>query len=224
MDKLYYYSNQIKDTEIEYETVKEVENKYKKLTKLNEKVLCMSKSINENDEIKIVENTFFKLFCYNEYQDGIFNTGYLQHFENILRNNGFNLKETGVVNKLAKEEQQEFNEVYELIKDEEFNDFINLKYNEIEDEEDAPLQDCLNSKYKNLNGRCNLLNIPSKEEAEKYKVFLTDEYALRNYFNLLTLFRTDQYIKLKNQEKLNETFKIKNLSNVYNKLSLLKTF
>jgi hypothetical protein len=69
-----------------------------------------------------------------------------------------------------------------------------------------------------------LLNIPSKEEAEKYKVFLTDEYALRNYFNLLTLFRTDQYIKLKNQEKLNETFKIKILSNVYNKLSLLKTF
>ena len=71
-------------------------------------------------------------------------------------------------------------------------------------------QECLNSKYKNLNGRCNLLNIPSKEEAEKYKVFLTDEYALKNYFNLLTLFRTEQYIKTKHQEKATETFKIKN--------------
>ena len=36
----------------------------------------------------------------------------------------------------SKEEQKEFNEVYEIVKEEEFNSFVNLKFNEIETEED----------------------------------------------------------------------------------------
>ena len=35
---------------------------------------------------------FFKLFCYNEFVKDIYNTNKLAHYENILRDNKFDLK------------------------------------------------------------------------------------------------------------------------------------
>jgi hypothetical protein len=34
-------------------------------------------------------NSFLKLFCYNEYVKDIYNTNKLAHYENILRDNNF---------------------------------------------------------------------------------------------------------------------------------------
>lgn len=219
MDKLIYFSKEIKPQKKEYETLKEVENRYKRLIKQNEKVLSMSKSINECDEIKIVNNTFFKLFCHNEYQDSIFKTGFLQHYENILNDNGFELSSKGDYMTLDKLEKQDFNAIYDLVKFEEFEEFVEEHFKVIENEEDI-----IETKHIHLKARCTLLNIPTKEDAEKYKVYITDAYALKNYFNFLGLFRTDEYIKLKLREKEKESFKIKTLSSVYNKLSLLSQF
>ena len=55
----------------------------------------MSQSINKYDETEIAENTYFKLFCYNDFLADIFKTGILPHFQNILVNNGFGLSEIG---------------------------------------------------------------------------------------------------------------------------------
>jgi len=221
LNELNYYCAEIKAKKQEYQTIKEVENKYKKMIKINEKVLNMSKSINENDEIKIIENTYFKLFCYNEFLESFYNTGFLQHYQNILKNNGFNLKDIGETKKMNFNEKKEFNEIYETIKEEELKEFLDSTYNELNDEEDIKKYEEVQYKHSILKSRLTLLNIPDRVEAEKYKLFFTDEYALKNYFNFITLLRTDEYIKNKNAEKLSQTFKIKNLSNVYNKLSLL---
>jgi len=224
MSELNYYCAEIKPLKQDFETLKEIENKYKKLIKMNEKILSMSKSINENDEIKIVENTFFKLYCYNEFIDSFFNTGYLQHYENILKNNGFNLKNVGELNKMEKNDKKDFSDVYETIKDEQFKEFIDTKFTELIDEQDLEKVNNILIKHSVLNGRFTLLNLPNREETEKYKIFLTDEYALRNYFNFLGLFRTSEYTKNKSNEKITETFKIKNLSNNHNKILLLEEF
>ena len=56
----------------------------------NDKIVRMSQSINTYDETEIVEDTYFKLFCYNEFLSDIYKTGFLQHFQNILNCNGFN--------------------------------------------------------------------------------------------------------------------------------------
>ena len=45
--------------------------------------------------IEIVENTYFKLLCYDVFLADIFKTGFLQHFQNILVNNGFGMSEVG---------------------------------------------------------------------------------------------------------------------------------
>lgn len=224
IDKLYYYSREIKDRPMECSTIKEVENKYKTMIKYNEKLLGLSKSVNENDEIKIINNTYFKIFCYEEYQDSIFRTGFIKHFENILKDNGFNVVETGVYKKLDKEDQKEINEVYNQIKEDDFDTFVKAKYKDVTDEEDLTKHTEIINQYNVMNNRLSILNIPNKEEAEKYKVFIMDEYALRNYYNFLSLFRESVYIKAKLKEKQQATFKVKVVNNMFSKVALLEQF
>lgn len=224
MDKLYYFSKEIKSQKMECETIKEVENKYKKMIKYNDKILGLSKSINENDEIKIVNNTFFKLFCYNEYQISIFKTGFLQHFENLLKDNGFNLTQTGQYKKLDKDELKELNEVYKLLKEDDFEKYKVAKFTELDNDEDLTKNEEIIKEYSILDNRFNLLNIPNKEEAENYKVFMMDEYALKNYYNFLSLFRKSDYIKNKLIEKKDDSFNVKVINSMFSKVSLLEKF
>lgn len=51
--------------------------------------MCLS--MDENDDLKVYENLFFDLFCFNEYVQNIYNNNKADHFKIILENNGFNL-------------------------------------------------------------------------------------------------------------------------------------
>jgi len=219
MKELIYYTNEIKPQKMKHETLKEVETNYKKMVKFNNRLLGMSSSRNEDDEVKIIDNTFFKLFCYNEYQAEIFGTGFINHYENILIRDGFVLSEKGNNKKLEAETKKEFNELYKELQTENFDDFVELYYNI---EEELHLEKL--KEYKILSDRTELLNIPSKEEANKYKIFLIDDYALKNYYNLLNLLKTSDYIKNKQIQKRKETFEIKALSTSFNKVLLLVKF
>ena len=194
------------------------------MIKISEKILSMTKSINANDDIEIVENTFFKLYCYNIYQDNIFNSGYAQHYFNILKENGFNVSSVGETSKLEKETQKQINEVYEMIKQDEFDEFVEERFIEIETEEDIKKDEELGHVHKVMSVRCDLLNIPTKEYAIKYQKYIVDEYALTDYFNFLGLFRKEEYIIKKLKEKENESFKVKMVTNIFSKLSLLSQF
>ena len=52
---------------MKYKNQEKLETKYKKMIETNDKILRMSQSINKYDETEIVENTYFKLFCYNDF-------------------------------------------------------------------------------------------------------------------------------------------------------------
>ena len=41
--------------------------------------------LNKNDDAEIVENSFFNLWCYNEYVKDTFETNKLKHFEHFKR-------------------------------------------------------------------------------------------------------------------------------------------
>ena len=136
MKGLHIYIDKQKVQEQKFETLKEVENKYKKMLKVSERIFSISKSINESDEVRIVENTFFKLYCYNIYQDNVFSSGYAQHFFNILKDNGFNISSIGETKKLDKDTQKQINEIYEMVKQNEFDEFLTERFREILTEED----------------------------------------------------------------------------------------
>ena len=123
---------------------------------------------------------------------------------------------------MEKKDKKDFSDIYETIKDEQFKEFIETTYTDLINEQDVEKINNLLIKHSVLNSRLTLLNLPNREETERYKLFLTDEYALRNYFNFLGLFRNSEYTKKKNNEKIAETLKIKNLSNNHNKILLLE--
>ena len=184
----------------------------------------MSKSINEDDEITIVKNPFFKMFCYNEYQMDIFKTGFIQHFKNILIGNGFEYEEDGEYKQLVKAEKNKIENFTQVIKDKEFNEYVNTALIEFETEEQVDKFEKIQQKYKNLHARIRLLNIGSKEDAIEYKEFLTNEYLLNDYYNFLNLFKTNENIIKKYEERKQETLNIKLINCIYSKILLLKKF
>ena len=61
----------------------------------NDILTDMSMYIDEDDNIKMSNNGFFNLFCYNEYVKDTYNTNKLYHYENILLENKFVLSNKG---------------------------------------------------------------------------------------------------------------------------------
>ena len=228
MSQLIYYSEDPQARPMKYDTLEELEEAQQNLIKCNDKILKLSRTTTERDESQIIANTFFKLYCYEEFQMSIFWTGFLEHFQDILKNNGFNLKSEGETKKLSLSKKSEMKEVYEEIKEAQFDDFLDIKFKEYETEEevkaDAGNREKLKTTYSTMDTRCKLLNIKEREDAEKYKIFLSNEYALKNYFDLILLFRTDEYIRKKFELKNTQTYQIKTITCIYNKLNLLKLF
>ena len=218
MKELIYYSNEIKYIPMRNETLQDVENNYIRMIKHNNRLLSLSSSRNEDDEVKIVNNTYFKNFCYNEYQNQVFGTGFINHYENILKRDGFLLSENGCNDKLKNE--LEFKELFETTEAEKFEIFINLYFN-METEEDY---EKIKKEFNVLSKRVDLLNLPNKDEALKHQILITDDYALKTYYNLLNLLKTNDYIRLKQCQKRKEVFEVKSLATTFNKVLLLIKF
>lgn len=251
MKQLVYHCEDMNDIDYEFETIKELENKYLDLIKTNEKIMSLSKSTNENDEVKIVKNTFFKMWCYNEHKINIFKTGFVKHYQNILSNAGFIHSEIGESVKLSNEEKKSMREVYDKFTDKQFDNYLEFKYIEetekvleknkdskeykefierklkIDNLDDEAYEKHIkegNIKYSILEKRHSILGLKTRNETEDYKIFLHDEFALRNFFNVLSLFKTKEYIKTKLDSKIEDSFMIKTLDGIYNKLSLIQKF
>ena len=73
--------------------------------------LCVA--FDENDERKITENTFFKLFVYNENVNDLVNTDTYLHFRDILLNKGISVEDLCEPGKL---EQDTRDEMMKLVK------------------------------------------------------------------------------------------------------------
>ena len=101
----------------------------------NDKILRMSQSINKYDEPEIVENTYFILFCYNDFLADIFQTVFLQHFQNILVNNGFTLSEFGEIKNLNYSIKRKQKVLTDIIKDNEIDEFIGIVHEEVTDKQ-----------------------------------------------------------------------------------------
>ena len=101
--------------------------------------------LDENEEYKIIENSFYDMYIYNEYVLDIMQTNKLRHLKNILSDRGFNIleheeadiilnKETTELSKELKLEYKEqlFTEYLQYLKDEQD------KRNKEDEQEDEP--------------------------------------------------------------------------------------
>lgn len=223
MKQLHYFVDKIEPKPMEHETLKEIENKYKQMKKLNNRLSGLSMSRNENDENKIVANTFFKLLCYNDYLDEIFRTDFIKHYENRLQGDGFVLETIGqkdidkVMMKINKD-------MYELQKSEDYEEYITKYFMELETEEQVDENEIYLQQNPFLRNNLDLLNILTAEDALKYRHIISDQYMLKEYFSFLNLYKTKDYINEKFKEYKQQTFDEHILKTSINSVKLLEQF
>jgi hypothetical protein len=101
INKLFYYCNKTKH-KVNYSNVEDVEKHYSEILNLSNKApqdVCVLQ-VDENDQQKVIKNTFLKLFCYNECVRDVYKSNIKIHFEQLLRQNGFILSTVGEKKKL----------------------------------------------------------------------------------------------------------------------------
>jgi hypothetical protein len=88
---VYFYIQDRKSNNPKYINMEDCKEDFKLIAFSHSKLCNLCSSIDENDDIKFNENTFFKLFVYNEYVNDIYESNKERHFKNILLKNGFKL-------------------------------------------------------------------------------------------------------------------------------------
>lgn len=89
---------------MKHQTLEELKTSYTNMIEINNRLMGLSLSRNESDDIKIITNTFFDLFCYEQFKLEIFKTGWETHYENKLIQDGFVLSTIGNNEKYPKNE------------------------------------------------------------------------------------------------------------------------
>jgi hypothetical protein len=208
--ELFYYSS-CSPSEPKYNNLDEVKDKYNSMVITNDLLTEMSLYVDEDDNIKMSNNTFFNLFCYNEYVKDTYNTNKLSHYEEILKQNKFILDSKGEKSKIDPEIKIEMADLRTDIDDNFFNDFLNSS-NRNDD------------KYKVILDRIELLNLPinNDEILTTYKEYLMNPHKLTTHLNIIRFFKTDHYIQVKLAIASEKNFKVKQFDNIYNKISIFR--
>jgi len=234
---LYFFGNQRQNDSI-YESIDDVKIKNKSLIEANNKIknVCLNVDINYNEEI--VDNSFYNQWCVNEYKNDCYNTNKIAHFENILKLEGFKLEYVGKNKQIDKFKQKIMTK---LTRDEEENNykqFINDYINEFKMttkndifEDNKIVQNFESNKnlfthnYKNYLARLKILPLNFDElTLDKFGNLIMDEFEFKSYFNILKLFKTNEYIISNIDDLKKSSYENKILNNIYNKIFLLRQY
>lgn len=234
---LYFYGNQ-RQHETLYDNIEDVVTKNKSFVETNIKIKNVCLNIDKNYNEEITDNSFFKQWCFNEYKNDCYNTNKIAHFENILKNEGFKLEHVGKNIQIEKSKQKnmiKFSKEEEEINYNQFiNDYINEykitnKNNVFDNEPDFVSfefnKNLLNTNYKNYLERLKTLPLTNDElSLDKFGKLIMDEHEYKSYFNIIKLFKTNDYINTHIDDLKKTSFEIKIINNIYNKIFLLRQF
>jgi hypothetical protein len=210
INRLYFYGEH-KGNDSEYESVEEVKQVYKQSIKTNRQITKVSCCLDENDEMRVLENTFFKLFCYNEYVKDTYQTNKEKHFELILESNGFIISEEGVPIALDKRVDKAMKTLVEEHVEDQFKEYLEADNRQL-------------VKFDMLNKHVDLLGLQQedKETLEEHQEILTNKYKIEEHLNIMRMLKSDEYIDDKLKHIHNQGFEVKAITSTYNKIKLLR--
>lgn len=196
INKLYFYINpSIKHESIKYNSLEETKEYFKNAINNFKSIEILNPCFNVDDESKIIENSFFKLFCFNEYVSNIYDNNKESYFKMILEQKGFIIKILGEHEKINDSLKYEIKEKMKEIKDEKLINYL--------EDNEAPEFEDYEKRRKILN-----LDINNIDLIEEYKDYITDKFKFEEHLNIMNYFKPDEQIdnaikKLK-ENKYNE--------------------
>ena len=97
---LYYFGECSEDASI-YNSLAEVRAEVEQAVATSQTFNTTCTYLDELDEVKVIKNTFFNLYCINEFTRDTYASNRLRHFELILLQNGFSLSQEGEKSKIS---------------------------------------------------------------------------------------------------------------------------
>ncbi len=253
IDNLYYHTNE-SSNQPRYNSIEDVEKYYKSSIDKSNTLYSMCTYIDQDEELVVVDNLFFKLFCYNEYVKDVYHTNKSLHYRSILLKNGFDISKVGDHTKLDKTIKNEMVEARKENNDQKFDRFLELckkggkEYDNlikiVENLEDHQNTSEFVNYMKNVI-YFNLLPDPNStlddddletinknahftdsdlDRLEKYKEYIISDYSKDSHKAVIDLLKSDDYITRRSKDSLNKTYDVHNISSRYAKIKILRDF
>lgn len=191
-----------------YKNLNDLCTDYREMTTTSYKLNDICLSLDENDEDKMIENMYFKLYTYNEYLKDCYESNKNIHFKNILRENGFLLSSEGERKCLSKDVTEKFTEIREDIEEKLFDEFLEANDKTVE-------------KFKTIKERTDMLNINNVETMKTYKNIIMNKYEMEEHMNIIRMLKDEEYVKFRIEDAMNGAYKVKTLTNIYSKINVL---
>jgi hypothetical protein len=206
IDVLYYFS-ELDNKEPIFESLQYCYDYHKDLTTTSLRIHECCVIIDENDDTKIIENSFFNIFVYNEYSSDIYKTNKTAHYELILKDNGFILSSIGDKKLMSVEKKQSLDKVINLNLDATFECFLKNK----------------NSTNETLNNAVNFLNLQDADDETliKYKDILLDNHKLEEHKNFINCIKNKDIIKNKITNINASDYEVSCMGSVYHKIKII---
>jgi hypothetical protein len=212
INTLYYYGECGNDTS-HYDTLEETQHNIEHCLSMCKSLASACTYIDENDELKFVRNTFFTLYCYNEFVKDVYASNKIKHFELILEQNGFDLKIEGEPLQLSQAEKQAQRDIVEEIAEELFEEF-------------PTTTDITQPKFEALLKHITYLklNPTDHETLRKYKGTLMSKYRVQEHDAIIRLLKSTEHIDEHLAELSSTSIDAKLLTNNYQQVKIIKEF
>ena len=208
--KTLYYFGEVSQRDAFYDSLEDVKACVAEAVQTSKAFNTTCTYVDEYDQIQVVKNTFFNLYCYNEYVKDVYETNKVKHFENILTQNGFSLSSKGVLAKLAKETRNQQSQVNQELNDEPFTEYL-------ETDQKTDL------KFQKITQAIVYLKLPpSPEHLIKHKEIILDKWKLSDHDSVIRFLKSADHINNKMAELEFKGMDVKNLTNRYHKLKIVR--
>ena len=166
--------------------------------------------LDEFDNVQVVQNTFFNLYCLNEFARDTFASNKLRHFEMILEQNGFKLSQQG------DKEKVDVATMLEVINENLFEDYLAEPKNESNWRQ--------NPKYQQLLHNINYLKLdPSSNETLKhFQNTVTNRWNVQEHDATVRFLRSEAYVDCKIGDLGIKCLELKAMTNCYQKVKFLR--
>ena len=207
---LYYYGECSADSS-RYGSLAEVKADVEHAVQTSKLFNKLCSYIDEFDEVRVVQNTFLNLYCYNAWVKDLYASNKLMHFQLLLNTNGFKLSSEGEVATLGKNEEAHQTEVVTALTTELFDEFLAAR-NKYDD------------KYTNFLKQVDYLKLPidQPEILKQYQTVITDKYACMDHDAIIRFLKSEEYVNSRVTESQFKCFDPKVLTNRYHKLKLVR--
>lgn len=200
-----YFHGECKEQPSQYNSVEDVKKQVETCLEVSKCFVSACTYLDEFDRVQVVRNTFFNLYCYNEYVRDIYATNKVKHFELILEQNGFKLSSRGT------KEPIQIKDLSDELKETTFEEFLNT-------------DDPKHHKFAQLRENIEYLQLDptNKETLKQFRDIVLDKNRIKEHDAIIRVLKSAEHVDMKLNGLHFTSVDAKLLTNSWQKVKILR--